>query len=222
MNASCIIPIFNEKERIGFVIRSVQKSKLVNEIVCVDDGSTDGSAEFVGKNFKNVKVIKIGKNKGKANAVLVGAKSAKNNILLILDADLIKIESVKIDYAISRFIKENLDLIVFKMKNFFPVSKLLRHDILISGNYVIGKSDLIKLFQNKKPVGYELEIAINQYMMDNGKKVATVAFDSEGYSPVKKRGLVWAIKRDLKMYPDILRFVGLKNYIKQTLFFATK
>lgn len=223
MKSTCVIPIYNEKQRVSFVLESVKKCRGINEIICVDDGSSDGSGNYIKNKFKEIKVIRLNKNQGKANAVFMGAKNAKNDTVLVLDADLIKIDVSKINWALKELEDDkSLDMLVFKMKNFYLISKILRHDVLISGNFVIKKVDLLKIFDVKEPTGYELEIAVNQFMMDNNKKVKTLSFDSEGYPPIKKRGLVWTIKRDLKMYPDIIKFVGIKNIVKQTMYFGTQ
>lgn len=90
MNLSVIIPVYNEAKNIYEILKRVQAQNLANEIVVVDDGSTDGTramlAEVHGKN--NVHVIMHERNQGKGAAVVTGFKAAKGDILLIQDADL--------------------------------------------------------------------------------------------------------------------------------------
>lgn len=91
---SVLIPAFNESEYIGKCIESVlalkyPKEKL--EIIVLDDGSTDNTAEIAKKYVKNargisVKVIRK-KNTGKADSLNKGIKIAKGELVATLDAD---------------------------------------------------------------------------------------------------------------------------------------
>jgi glycosyltransferase involved in cell wall biosynthesis len=90
MNLSVIIPVYNEVKNINEILKRVQAQNLANEIVVVDDGSTDGTRallrELDGKN--KVRIILHERNQGKGAAVVTGFKAAKGDILLIQDADL--------------------------------------------------------------------------------------------------------------------------------------
>lgn len=90
MNLSVVIPVYNEVENICEILKRVQSLKLANEIIVVDDGSTDGTrtllTELDGK--ENVRVILHEHNQGKGAAVVTGLRAAKGDLLLIQDADL--------------------------------------------------------------------------------------------------------------------------------------
>jgi glycosyltransferase involved in cell wall biosynthesis len=90
MNLSVIIPVYNEKNTVREIVRRVQATGLVWEILLVDDGSQDGTrdvlAELDGK--ENVRVILHGKNQGKGAAVRTGLQNARGDVFLIQDADL--------------------------------------------------------------------------------------------------------------------------------------
>jgi glycosyltransferase involved in cell wall biosynthesis len=90
MNLSVIIPVYNEVNNIREIIKRVQAQQLANEIIIVDDGSTDGTrpllSELDGKD--KVRVILHEQNKGKGAAVVTGFHAARGDILLIQDADL--------------------------------------------------------------------------------------------------------------------------------------
>ena len=90
MNLSVVIPVYNEVENIGEILKRVQAQKLANEIIVVDDGSIDGTRTTLGalEGKKKVRVILHEHNKGKGAAVVTGMQAAKGDILLIQDADL--------------------------------------------------------------------------------------------------------------------------------------
>ncbi|MBM4428512.1 MAG: glycosyltransferase family 2 protein [Chloroflexi bacterium] len=90
MKLSVIIPVYNEVESIQTILKRVQDTKLVHEIVIVDDGSKDGTRDVLkeldGKD--GLRVILHEKNQGKGAAVRTGMAAAKGEVLLIQDADL--------------------------------------------------------------------------------------------------------------------------------------
>lgn len=90
MKITVIIPAFNEKNTIQEIVRRVQAMKMVDEIIIVDDGSTDGTRDLIsnmdGKN--NVRIILHEKNQGKGAAVRTGISAATGEVLMIQDADL--------------------------------------------------------------------------------------------------------------------------------------
>jgi glycosyltransferase involved in cell wall biosynthesis len=90
MKLSVIIPVYNEVESIQAILKRVQDTKLVHEIIVVDDGSKDGTRDVLktldGK--KGIRIILHEHNKGKGAAVRTGMAAAKGDVLLIQDADL--------------------------------------------------------------------------------------------------------------------------------------
>jgi len=92
MNAtklSIVIPTYNEQSTLPEIIERVMSVplSLEKEIIVVDDGSTDGTAEVLAK-IKNIKVLRNGKNQGKGAALRKGLAQATGDIVLIQDADL--------------------------------------------------------------------------------------------------------------------------------------
>jgi cellulose synthase/poly-beta-1,6-N-acetylglucosamine synthase-like glycosyltransferase len=86
---SIIIPAHNEEENIKDVLESLIASDYdKKEIIVVDDGSTDKTYDIV-KNFSKSYPVKLlkGKHQGKAKAVNLAMKAAKNDYLVIVDAD---------------------------------------------------------------------------------------------------------------------------------------
>jgi ubiquinone/menaquinone biosynthesis C-methylase UbiE len=91
LSCSVIIPCHNEAENIAECIRRVPNMGRSTEIVVVDDGSTDDTAQQVQDVMRTdprVRLIVFDQNQGKANAVRAGFDAAKGDIVMILDADM--------------------------------------------------------------------------------------------------------------------------------------
>ena len=88
---SIVIPAYNEAKRIGDTLIKIHaylmKQSGLSEIVVVDDGSTDRTADAVRKHFPAVQVISYRPNRGKGHAVRTGMLAAKGEIRLFFDAD---------------------------------------------------------------------------------------------------------------------------------------
>ncbi|MBS3055753.1 MAG: glycosyltransferase [Candidatus Aenigmarchaeota archaeon] len=111
---SVVIPAFNESKTIRKVVTAVMKAKNVDEIVVVDDGSTDGTS----KNIEdlNIKIIRHTENKGKGEAIKTGIKNSIGKIILFLDADLENITSTKIEALIEPLLKNRADFVKASFK----------------------------------------------------------------------------------------------------------
>ena len=90
MKISVIMPIYNEVNTIQEIVRRVQAGDIIDEIVAVDDGSTDGSCDILSKldGKDGIKVITHDRNRGKGAAVRTGIQNAQGDIVIIQDADL--------------------------------------------------------------------------------------------------------------------------------------
>ena len=94
MNVSVIIPIFNELESLPELKSElIQNLKIYKhwEVIFIDDGSSDGSTEWLidlAHNNKNFKLIQFYRNYGKSAALNEGFKSASGDYVITMDADL--------------------------------------------------------------------------------------------------------------------------------------
>jgi glycosyltransferase involved in cell wall biosynthesis len=93
MKLSIVIPIFNEAATIEQIVAKVNELELDidKELILVDDGSTDGTAEIVKRlldSHPDWKSVVHEKNTGKGAALRSGFKVATGDIVVIQDADL--------------------------------------------------------------------------------------------------------------------------------------
>jgi glycosyltransferase involved in cell wall biosynthesis len=90
---SVLIPVYNEARTLRTIVRRVLASPvgLPMELVCVDDGSRDGSADILDSLAaadSRIRVIRQPRNMGKGAAIITAIKHMRGDIGLIQDADL--------------------------------------------------------------------------------------------------------------------------------------
>ena len=87
MKISVIIPTYNRKKTLARAIRSVlNQSFSPFEILIIDDGSNDGTEEWVKENFQNIKYI-YQNNHGVSSARNIGIENAYGDWVAFLDSD---------------------------------------------------------------------------------------------------------------------------------------
>ena len=87
---SVVIPVYNEVSTIAELVERVEAVPIAKEIILVNDGSTDGTADVLNElaREKGVRVLHHERNQGKGAALNTGFAVAKGDIVIVQDADL--------------------------------------------------------------------------------------------------------------------------------------
>lgn len=91
LTLAVVIPCYNEVDTIATVLQRVEDVGLAQEIIIVDDGSTDGTravlASIEAEEHPNVRIVYCEHNQGKGAALVTGFAAAQSDVVLIQDAD---------------------------------------------------------------------------------------------------------------------------------------
>ena len=218
---TCIIPFYNEEDRVIQVLEVVTQIKGITQIICIDDGSTDNTSEQIQADWPQVTLVRLPFNQGKAAAIRQGVCLAKNETILLMDADLQSINKTEVEQAIQALARHNLDMLILRRINAPWFVKFDRGDTLLSGERLVKKQDLVHIL-NQEVNHYQVELAINLYMQKHKRNVRWMPWSATNTYKAKKIGLVKGYQKEFKMFTDIVMYAGLKNIIKQITLFATK
>ena len=200
--ASVVIPCHNEARTVGAVVAEARKSRLVNEVIVVDDGSWDGSAFSARKS--GAKVVRHRKNRGKGNAILTGAAAASNSVLVFIDADLGNFTCDMLDRLAvpvllkeTRFCKSTFDrdggrvteLVAKPLLEFiYPEAKFSQP---LSGQFCVRKELLLSLDLD---LDWGIDVSILLSALKKGEKVVEVNIGEIAHKHRELSSLAWTAR----------------------------
>jgi glycosyltransferase involved in cell wall biosynthesis len=91
LRVSVLVPVFNERHTVDIILDSIRGAPVAKEIVCVDDGSSDGTSEMLDTLLAQGRIDKLhhqDRNRGKGAAIRKALSMSTGDIVIVQDADL--------------------------------------------------------------------------------------------------------------------------------------
>jgi GT2 family glycosyltransferase len=117
---SVIIPSWNGRHLLPFCLESLRRQEpAVSEVVVVDNGSSDGTARWLRREYPEVRILELRSNAGFAGAVNLGIAATRAELVLVLNND----AALSPDYSgrLARFLAGQPDAAACQ-------GRVLRHD----------------------------------------------------------------------------------------------
>jgi glycosyltransferase involved in cell wall biosynthesis len=204
MSATAVIPAHNEAARIAPVLHAVLSASAVAEVIVVDDGSEDRTAQVAS--IEGVTVIRLRRNLGKAAAMREGAKRAKHAVVVFLDADLIGLTPQHVADLVHPVLAGEADMTVGQFWSGSPfVTAWMRLCPAISGQRAMRVADLLDV-PDLENSGYGVEVVITRSAINRRQRVRYVHLPRISHVVKEsKRGLARGLATRTVMYGQILR-----------------
>ena len=160
MKTVAILPIFNEEKTVANILPVLLKSEELDEVIVVDDASTDNSLDIV-KSFQSnkLKIIHLRKNLGKSGAVKTAA-----DILFFCDGDLHNFTSQHISQLLKPLKEgEYLMTVGIRDRGIIHNAFVKRFGPLITGERALPKKIFTEVIEHSLLEGYAMEFILNDY-----------------------------------------------------------
>ena len=212
-----IIPVYNERRTISEIIEKVKPLAIKNnwEVIVVDDGSNDGTYEFL-RDYKDkfFKLLRHERNMGKGTSIRTGIEHASSKYTIIQDADLEYLPE-EIEILLNYAIDKNADAVYgsrfkdskkkgsfhFYLGNLFLTfitNLLFRSKITdMETCYKLVRTDVLKTL-NLKSKRFEIEPEITAKLLKRGIKIHELPisyFPRKAGKKIKVRDGIYALKK---------------------------
>ena len=170
-SVSVVIPAYNEEATVAQVVSVARSLDYVNEVIVVDDGSSDRTVEEAES--AGATVISHLINEGKGSAIKTGFKNSHGDIVAFIDADVSNFTSNKIDKIIRPILEDKTDITKTKFAResgrvteltakpllgfFFPE---LDYEQPLSGQFA-GKRSALNKIRFEKDYGVDVGIVLD-------------------------------------------------------------
>jgi glycosyltransferase involved in cell wall biosynthesis len=181
--------------------------KTVDEVIVINDGSTDRSLEILKGFGRKIKLINSRENKGKGWAMAQGIKRAKGKIVSFWDADTINLEDKYIEQLIKPMTRPGVDGVIGQE---YITKHIPRKPESISGERAYFKHDLLSHLKQMETSRFGVEVLLNKlYKQKNVKVVKLVGLNA--LTKHKKHGTNIAMR---EYYEEGMEII--KQLVKQT------
>ena len=208
---SAVIPAHNEAATIAAVIEAFHAQELVDEVIVVDDASTDDTAALAGA--RGAVVIRMPENGGKASAMARGVAAARNDVIFFSDADVTGMTPEMIGRIAEPVISGRFDMYVgIRGRKAYWANRLLRFTPIIGGQRALRR-DLWEQVPSAYKSNFQIEIALNFFAKQCGYRMGFSVV--HGFGQVikeRKRGLLPGLWQRVSMIADIL-LVSWRLYV---------
>lgn len=208
-----VVPAFNEATRIVNVIPAILGAQLVDEVIVVNDGSSDDTVKVV-RGFPKVRLVDLKSNLGKAAAMAAGVADTTADIIAFVDADLVGLQAEHVDQIVRPLLLDHCDMCigVFRGGKFWS-DTAQRITPLISGQRAIRRQliDVVPYFAECR---MGAEVLLNTAAKRVRARVIRVILRGVSNSfKERKMGLVKGTAARYKMYKEITQ--AMVRYRKQ-------
>ena len=200
---TAIVPAYNEASRIGRVLEVLTTYPGFEEVIVVDDGSTDGTAE-VAADYP-VTCLRLQPNQGKGRAMAVGVQHASTEVIFFADADITGLTHEMITETVTPVLDGSCEMfILMRNRKIYVLHRILAFVPLLGGERALTRR-LWMILPDRFKDGFRIEAGLNFYAVHYGSGIRYRVF--KGVSQTVKEakfGLWEGLRRRLRMFMEVM------------------
>lgn len=210
---SCVVSAYNEALTISKVIETLLEVKSIDEIIVVDDGSTDNTKAKLETFGNKIIVCSHETNLGKGTAVVTGVLASSGDTIMMCDADLTNLAVDHIDNLIKTFINGSYGLVLAARENNVGIGYIAGK---LTGERIFKKKVIMPYLQLIKDSDMGVELIIN--FAHREKSVKTIISKNIGHLQKQHKlnifGLI--IEFSQEMFQLFKTYLYLHFYLPKT------
>jgi polyprenyl-phospho-N-acetylgalactosaminyl synthase len=208
---SVIIPAFDEVDTVGSAVAAARGHPDIAEVIVVDDGSSDGTAQAAAG--AGARVLRLDHNGGKAAALDAGVRAAKHDVILFLDADVTGYTHETLSRIMQPVIDGRFDMYVgIRARSTVWLNRLLRFFPIIGGERAVTRW-LWEAVPDSQKKRFEIEIALNYAAKRYGRGMGFEVIPGTAHRPKERKyGLLRGLARRVRMMADIVA-ISVRLYV---------
>ena len=160
---AAILPTYNEELNVSGVLDVFRATDILDEIILVDDGSKDKTAEILNQAAamdQRIQVIQHNVNKGKGQAIFSGLAATHATIILLLDADIKNLHPGHIQALLAPILEHRADMTLGLFKGgHFRTDASHWFTPFLTGQRGL-RAELLKYVSHEAAGGYGFEVAL--------------------------------------------------------------
>jgi len=202
LRLAAIVPAYNEAETIAEVLSVLKSVPLIQEILVVSDGSTDGTVE-IARSLK-MRTIHLRENHGKGTAMAVGVAHTDADILLFVDGDILNLTGSLLEQLMAPVLAGTSDMNV-GVRNRGEIINAVqqRTGPLLSGIRCLRRQ-VFEAVPESHREGFAIETGLNWACAELGMRTTTLVMHNlKHLVKEKKRGVWRGMKARVRMFAAV-------------------
>jgi glycosyltransferase involved in cell wall biosynthesis len=213
---TAIVSVYNEEKTVGNVVTSLLDCHAIDEVIVVNDGSTDESGRIIRSLQRShlFKYIALPENRGKSYAMATGTEAARGKVILFVDADIVGLTCSHIRKMLDTLLEGKADMVIGQPyadsgKRKDPLKPLE----LLAGERAVYKQDIYPIVDKMRSTKYGAETLLNLYYKSKGKTIRVeYLWGVTHLKKFRKQGLRYSLKNYFLEAGHIFR-TTISNYI---------
>ena len=205
---AAILPAYNEERNVGAVLEVLRATQILDEIILVDDGSSDQTVELLrqfAESDPRARLICHEKNQGKGQAVFTGWAATNAPYIIMLDSDLKNLHPEHVVALIEPILDRRADMTL----GLFMGGHINTDFSHWATPFLTGqrglRSDLLNHVSREASAGYGFEVALTLAAGQEDYRTRIVPLRGVWHPPSEfHRGLWFGVKMRARMYGQII------------------